>query len=141
MFKISTSKSSVCLLLAFYLLFCFGGTVMAACCSADAEFNPERRASYCGNKSCAPSEVLHQSAKASPSPTTCVDHCGIDKQVKQRRFSSKATRHVGDWRGIVPSHGFGFRTPPLTALLKFPVPQLNAPDPALVALRTVILLI
>jgi hypothetical protein len=139
--KFSSSKFVVWILFTGYLLFGFGGAVIAACCPDVEGFYQARTTPACQGEACSPVEALQQAA-TSPSPKeTCLDHCSPSKHSRLHLFSGQPANPVSELHGIVADDYSSFGLRPLSAGFNTPPPQHHVPNLVLVALRTTVLLI
>lgn len=128
-------------LFASYLLFGFGGAVIAACCPDAPGGYPARRALCFQEEGCASGEVLHQATPVQAPKEACLDHCSPGRHSRLHLTAGQAFNHAGDLPGIVGSARTSFPQRPLPVGFSAYQLQDNVPQLALIVLRTVVLLV
>lgn len=139
--KLSSSKLMIWVLFASYLLFGFGGAVIAACCPDALVGSRAQRAIGCQDETCSPVEALHQGATVPVPKETCLDHCSPARHSRRHLSSGQTANHVGELHGIVIADTTSFNQHPHSADFSAYPSQADVPQLALVVLRTVVLLI
>jgi hypothetical protein len=141
MSRFNTSKLLIWALFASYLLFGFGGAVIAACCpDAPMEYQA-RRAIGCQDETCSPVVALHQCTTVPAHKETCLNHCNPARHSRHHLSSGQTTKHHGELHDIVSAVSTSFPQRPLPVDFSTYHSQDNVPQLTLVALRTVVLLI
>jgi hypothetical protein len=139
--KFPSSKLIAWALFASYLLFGFGGAVIAACCPDAPGGYLARQALCCQEEACSSAEALRQAATVPAPKEAYLDHCSPGRHSRLHLTSGQASNHAGDLLGIVGAVSTSFPQCPLPVDFSTYHPQGNVPQLTLVALRTVVLLI
>ena len=138
---LSSSKLVIWILFASYLLFGFGGAVIAACCP-DAPMGYQARSAIgCQNETCSAGVALHQGATVPAPREACLNHCNPARHSRQHLSSGQTANHIGELHGIVIADNTSFTQHPHSADFSAYSSQVDVPQLALVVLRTVVLLI
>ena len=141
MSSFNTSKLLIWALFASYLLFGFGGAVIAACCPGAPMEYQARRAIGCQDETCSPVVALHQCTTVPAHKEACLNHCNPARHSRQHLSSGQTTKYHGELHDIVGAVGTSFPQRPLPVDFSTYHSQDNVPQLTLVALRTVVLLI
>ena len=139
--KLSSSKLMIWTLFASYLLFGFGGAVIAACCPDAPVGYQARRVIGCQDETYSSVGVLHQGATVPVPKETCLNHCNPARHSRHLLFSGQTANHVGELHGDVIADSTSFTQHPPSADFSAYSSRVNVPQLALVVLRTVVLLV
>lgn len=129
------------ILFAGYLLFGFGGAVIAACCPDAPVGHQARRAIGCQDESCSSAEALHQGVTVPAPKEACLDHCNPARHSRRHLSSGQTANHVSELHDIVLADNTSFAQHAHPVDFCAYPSQVDVPQLALVILRTVVLLV